>query len=118
MLAVAALADASEALSGFVAAKRAGASRRAAWYGLFGGLLGGVLLSLPVPLLGTIAGAALGCFAGAFVAELQEGRDLQTGARSGTYAAIGRTLGAVLKIFAALVLSAIAVVSALLSFLP
>ena len=113
---VAVLAEAGETLSGLVAAKRAGASRRAAWYGLFGGLAGALLLTVPVPLVGTIVGAVIGCFVGAFLAEMQEGRSLQAGARSGTYSAIGRALGSVLKILAALIISGVTLVTAIASF--
>lgn len=110
--AIAALAEMVEFASSAVMARRGGASRRAAWYGLAGGMLGALLLSVPIPIIGTIAGAVIGCFAAAFVAEMQEGRTLQAGARSGAYAAAGRALGSMLKLMAAVVIFSIVSVSA------
>ncbi len=60
---IALLAEVLEALSGMILAKRGGASRRAMWYGMFGGLAGAFLLTIPIPLFGTIAGAAIGILA-------------------------------------------------------
>jgi len=105
-------AEIFEATSGAVLARTGGASRRAAWYGLGGGLLGAILLTVPVPLIGTVIGAIIGCFAGAFLAEMQEGRTLNEGARSGAFAAVGRALGSMAKLLAAVVLSVMVVVSA------
>ena len=110
---IAIVAEVLEMASGVIAAKRGGASKRATWYGLFGGLAGALLLSIPVPLFGTLVGAAIGCFAGAFLAELQEGRGAQAGTKSGMFTAIGRTIGSMLKMFVAVIISSIVLVSAL-----
>ncbi len=114
IVAIAIVAEILEMASGVIAAKRGGASKRATWYGLFGGLAGALLLSIPVPLFGTLAGAAIGCFAGAFLAELQEGRGAQAGTKSGMFTAIGRTIGSMLKMFVAVVISSIVLVSAII----
>lgn len=116
LVAVAVLAEVGEAVTGMVVARKGGASRRAAWYGLAGGMLGAMLLTVPIPVFGTIAGAAIGCFAGAFVAELQEGRNLEAGARSGAYSALGRTMGSMLKMTAAVAVSGAVLAKAIASF--
>ena len=110
---VAVLAEVAEAVSSVWFARKGGASRRAAWYGLVGGLAGAFLLTIPVPIIGTVIGAAIGCFAGAMVGELSLNRDAASGARAGFYAALGRTLGTMFKIAAAVVMSGLVVVSAL-----
>jgi len=109
---IAAVAEIVEFLSGAVAAQRGGASRRAVWYGLAGGILGALLLTIPVPIVGTVIGAIIGCFAGAFLAEMQEGRTLSEGTRSGAYSAIGRALGSMAKVLAAVVMFSMVVASA------
>jgi len=112
ILALLVVAEVVEQVSGMWFARRAGGSRRAAWWGLFGGIAGALLLTISVPLIGTIIGAAVGCFAGALAAELSLQKHAAAGARVGLYTAIGRTLGTVLKIAAALIMSALAIVVA------
>jgi len=111
---IAVVAEAGEFLGGVWVANKAGASRRAAWCGLIGGLIGAVALTIPVPMVGTIIGAAVGCFAGALAAELSLQKTAADGMKIGLYAAAGQTLGIVLKIAAAVIMSGIAVVSAIL----
>jgi uncharacterized protein YqgC (DUF456 family) len=113
---VAVLAEIFEVAGGAVVARRGGASRRAAWYGLIGGILGAFLLTVPIFLVGTVIGAVIGCFAGAFIAEMQEGRSIDEGTRSGLYSAMGRALGSIAKVLAAVVMSSIVIVSATMSF--
>ena len=115
IVAIAVAAEVVEQVTGMWFAKRAGGSRRAAWWGLFGGIAGAVLLTIPVPIIGTIIGAAIGCFAGALAAELTLQKEAAAGARVGVYAALGQTLGTVLKIAAALIMSDVVVVSAILN---
>ena len=110
---IAVLAEIGEQLCAMWFTAKGGGSRRAAWWGLFGGLAGALLLTVPVPIVGTIIGAAAGCFAGALLAELSLEKDAATGTRVGIYAAIGRTVGTVLKIAAALVMAGMAVVAAI-----
>ena len=58
-----------ELLFSVITAKRAGASRQAAWGGLIGGIIGMFALSflVPIPVIGTVVGALVGCFLGALV---------------------------------------------------
>ena len=108
VLAGAALAgEAVEVVSSVVTAGRVGASRQAAWGGLFGGVAGMLLLSflVPIPLIGTMVGALLGCFAGAAIAELAVRRRIVQGAKVGLFAAIGFVIGTVAKTALALIMS-------------
>ncbi|HRX84346.1 MAG TPA: DUF456 domain-containing protein [Phycisphaerae bacterium] len=111
---IAAIAELVEFASSAVLAKRGGASRRAAWYGLAGGMLGALLLSVPIPIIGTVVGAVIGCFGAAFIAEMQEGRTLRAGARSGAYSAAGRALGSMMKLMAAVTMFSIVAVAAVM----
>ena len=113
LVVIAGLAEIVELLSGYLAGKRGGASRRASWYGMFGGIAGALLLTVPVPIIGTIIGAAIGCFVGALVAELSQARGWQAGARSGMYTAVGRTMGSVFKTATAVVIAGWAVAAAI-----
>jgi len=98
-----------DTLAGAVAAKRAGASRRAVVGSLVGGFAGMFIFSIPVPVLGTIVGGLLGCFAGALAGELSVKQDLVSGARVGLFATLGKIVGLVAKTSAALVLAGAAV---------
>ena len=113
---LAVLAEVAELFTGVWFAKRAGGSRRAAWWGLFGGIIGAVVLTIPVPVIGTIIGAAIGCFAGAFLAEHSLAQGTTQAAKTGLLAAVGQTLGTVLKVAAALVMSGAAVASAIVNW--
>lgn len=106
-----------ELLASVFTAKRAGATRQAAWGGLLGGLLGMFFLSflVPVPLVGTMIGALLGCFAGATLAELWMRKEVTQGAKVGFFSAVGFALGAAAKIAIALVMSGILLTSAVCS---
>lgn len=116
MVVLAVIGEIVETLGGAVLAKRSGASKRAAWYGLAGGMIGAIFLSIPVPVIGTIIGAAIGCFAGALVAELQEGKRLDEGTKSGFYTAVGRTLGSMFKVMIAVTIACIATAQAVRPF--
>ncbi|UCE61640.1 MAG: DUF456 domain-containing protein [Phycisphaerales bacterium] len=107
--------EAIELLASMFTARRAGASRRAAWGGLTGGIVGMFLFSLPVPVVGTIVGALLGCFAGAMVAELSVRKKLAQGAKVGFFSAAGFALGAVAKLAVAMVMAGVLVTSAVCS---
>jgi uncharacterized protein YqgC (DUF456 family) len=102
---VAVVAELLETTASVAAARRAGASRRAAIGALVGGFLGMIALSVPVPVVGTIIGGLVGCFAGALVAELSVRNDMQAGARVGLFATLGRLAGLIAKIAAALVMA-------------
>ncbi len=107
--------EAIELLASIFTARRAGASRRAAWGGLIGGIVGMFLLSLPVPVVGTIVGALLGCFAGAMLAELSVRKELGQGAKVGVFSAAGFALGAVAKLAVAMVMAGVLLTSAVCS---
>ncbi len=94
-------------LAGLVAAKRAGASRRAAIGALVGGFLGMILLTIPIPIpgVGTVIGGLLGCFLGALIGELSLRKDWKTGARVGIFATLGKIAGLVVKTSAAMAIA-------------
>ena len=78
LIAVAVLALAGELiefLAGLVGAKKAGASWRASFAGLFGALIGevGGTAILPIPILGTIIGACLGAGLAVWAIEINRG---------------------------------------------
>jgi uncharacterized protein YqgC (DUF456 family) len=107
LAAVAVVAEVTDSLASLIAARRAGASRRAAVGALLGGFAGMILLSVPVPLIGTIVGGLIGCFLGALLAELTVRDDLRAGARVGVFATLGRLAGMASKIAAALVIAGV-----------
>jgi uncharacterized protein len=91
--------EAMETLSGAVAARRAGGSRKAALGAIAGGLLGGLVGTglMPVPVLGTLIGVAVGAFAGAVALEMIGGAPVDRSVRSGAGAAVGQSLGVLAK---------------------
>ena len=103
------IAEVFDSLAGVMAAKTAGASRRAAIGALVGGIAGMLLFSIPVPVFGTVVGGLLGCFVGALAAELSLRKEFGTGAKVGLFATIGRLVGIVAKTSAALVIAGAAV---------
>jgi len=116
LLTVAAIAVSAELLdsiAALLAARRAGASRRAAIGALIGGFAGMILFSLPVPLVGTIIGGLLGCFLGGLIGEWTVREDLAAGAKVGLFATCGRLAGLLLKLAAALVMGGIVAVRAI-----
>lgn len=106
---IALLGEGIEVLASVVTARRAGASRKAAWGGMIGGILGMIFLSflVPIPIVGTMIGALVGCFAGAALVEMSVRRDMSHGTKVGFFAAMGFVFGAVAKIVVALVMSGI-----------
>ncbi len=114
------IGEAVELLTSVFTAKKAGASRQAAWGGLAGGLAGMILLSflVPVPLLGTLVGALLGCFLGATLAELAMRKKLTHGTKVGFFSALGFALGAAAKVAIALAMSAVLLTSVVCSKPP
>ncbi len=117
LITVAVVGEALELLSSVLMARRAGASRQAAWGGLIGGIVGMFLLSflVPIPLIGTMVGALLGCFLGATLVELSVRRQLGQGTRVGFFSALGFVLGTVTKMAIALVMSGLLLTSAVCS---
>ncbi len=106
LIGVAVFAELLELGMSTLTARKAGASRRAAWGALIGGFVGMFIFSLPLPLIGTMFGALAGCFVGALVAEFTVKGEFVQGAKVGTFSAIGFVLGIVSKIALAMVMSA------------
>ncbi len=90
-----------ETIASAVMAKRAGASKEAAWGGLIGGFLGIFLFAIPLFLIGSIIGAMLGCFVGAMIGELIARNELRQGSRAGLFAVAGFVLGSAAKVLIA-----------------
>ncbi len=111
LLVVAIAAEAFDFLSGLVAAKKAGASRRAAVGSLLGGFLGMIFISVavPIPGLGAVIGGLIGCFLGALVAELSLKKDFATGTRVGIFATAGKVVGLVAKTSASVIIGGVVV---------
>jgi hypothetical protein len=109
LIGIALFGEGVELLASIVTARRAGASRKAAWGGMLGGILGMVFLSflVPIPIVGTMIGALVGCFSGATLVEMAVRRDMSHGTKVGFFAAMGFVFGAVAKIVVALVMSGI-----------
>ena len=114
------IGEAVELLASVFTAKKAGATRQAAWGGLAGGLAGMLLLSflVPVPLVGTMVGALLGCFVGAALVELAMRKNLTQGTKVGFFSALGFALGAAAKVAIALAMSAVLLTSVVCSKPP
>jgi len=113
LLVLAGLAELLDTLASLIAARKAGASRRAAVGALLGGLIGMIVLSVPVPVIGTVIGGLVGCFVGALIAELTVRNDLAAGARVGVFVTIGRLMGIMAKTAAALAIAGATVLLAL-----
>lgn len=96
-----------------IVARKAGASRRAAWGGIIGGFCGMIFLTslftVAVPVLGTLVGAVVGalvgCFGGAMVGELTAGKEFFQGTKVGFFSALGFALGTATKTAFALAMS-------------
>lgn len=112
---VAALSELLDALAGVLAARRAGASRRASIGALIGGFAGMILFTVPIPVLGTILGGIVGCFVGALGAEMTVRAELGHGTRVAVAAAIGRVLGLAAKTAAAIGIGGAVVCKAVLA---
>jgi uncharacterized protein YqgC (DUF456 family) len=117
------LGEAAEFLGALFTARKAGASRQAAWGGLIGGMLGMVFLAsactVPFPLIGTLIGAVIGamigCFSGAAIVELWLHRKVSQGARVGLFSALGMALGTAAKLAVAMAMSALVLTTAVCS---
>lgn len=98
-----------EILASVVSARRAGATKQAAWGALIGGFVGMLFLSflVPIPLIGSMVGAVVGCFGGALIAELAMKKNLTHGAKVGVFAAVGFAIGTATKVAVALAMATI-----------
>ncbi len=99
--------EAIELAASVLTARKAGATRQAAWGGLIGGFVGMFVFSLPMPIIGTIAGAIIGCFVGAAVCELTARRKLSQSTKVGFFSALGYVLGIVAKMMVAFAMAVI-----------
>jgi uncharacterized protein YqgC (DUF456 family) len=115
LVGVAVAGEAIELLGSMITAKKAGASRQAAWGGLLGGFLGMFLFSIPVPIIGTIVGAILGCFCGALIGEYLARKKLDQSTKVGFLSAVGFVLGMAAKLTIAFALSAVLLTSVVCS---
>ncbi len=114
---IAIVGEVAEFATTLIAARKAGASKQAAWGGLVGGILGMLFLSFlfPVPLVGTMIGAVLGCFLGAAVVELAVRKRLAQGTKVGLFSALGFVLGTVVKTSLVLMMSGLLLTTAVCS---
>ncbi len=115
MALLAAAAEVADLLAGMKGAQKAGASRAASWGALAGGFGGMIALTplIPIPILGSILGGLLGCFGGAFAVERYFHGDTGKSAKVGLGAAIGRLVGLLIKLMTAIIISGIAVGTAI-----
>ncbi len=96
-----------DTLAGVLAARKAGASRRAAIGALIGGFIGMIVLSVPIPIpgVGAIVGGLLGCFFGALLAELSLNKHMSVGMKVGGFAVLGKIVGLTIKTSAAAIIA-------------
>jgi uncharacterized protein YqgC (DUF456 family) len=92
--------EVAETLSGALAARKVGGTRKAAVGAIVGGFLGALLGTglVPIPLLGTLIGVGAGAFLGATAVEIMGGATVDRSIRSGAGAAVGQSLGVLAKI--------------------
>ncbi len=111
------VAELLELLASVFTARKAGASKQAAWGGFLGAILGMFLLSflVPVPFVGAMVGALVGCFGGAMMAELSVRRRVGQGTKVGLFSALGFVIGMVTKLAIAMGMAGALVTSVILS---
>ena len=120
VLALAAIGEILEFLTGVIGAKKAGGSKKGMWCSVIGsivGSFGGVMVGIPVPIIGSLIAALLlsgfGAMVGAYLGERWDGKISEEAWRVGVASFVGRILGSGFKIlcgFLALVLIALAMV--------
>ena len=82
---------------------RYGGTRKAFWGALAGGLIGAVM-GAPVPIIGSLVMGLVGTFAGAALVTWMDVKDLGPAARVGLGALLGRSIAAVVKTAAGIVI--------------
>ncbi len=112
LIALAAVAELAEWLTGAAGARRAGGSRRAGWLAIAGAFVGGLLGAGFGFGLGAIPGALIGAFAGAFLAEVSLEGDWDRARRVGWGALVGRAWGTAIKGAAAVAMTILVAVAA------
>lgn len=91
-------AEALEYLSGYIGARKFGASKKSIAGALIGGLLGAVVFGIIIPVVGSFIGIFAGSFLGTFVIEYLSGKTLNEANRAGIGTIIGRIGAIVVKI--------------------
>lgn len=116
---LAVLAEIIETGASAAGVKRAGGSRRGAFFALVGSVVGammGLFVGIPIPVVGSVIGAllfaCLGAMFGAFIGETHKGRSFEQSWNVGHAAFWGRMFGTVAKIAigAIMLIGAVAVV--------
>jgi uncharacterized protein YqgC (DUF456 family) len=106
LLAIVVIAAAAELIE-FLFVKRLtkqyGGSRKSFWGAMAGGVIGAIV-GTPIPVFGSVIGALVGSFIGAAIITFAETKELGAAHRVGWGAVIGRTLGAVTKTAAGLII--------------
>lgn len=111
-----------ELLTGAIAAKRAGGSRRGALLAIAGSLIGaiiGAFVGLPIPVFGSLIGilffASLGALAGAMLGEQWKGRTFDESWNVGRGAFWGRLWGSLGKIGVGVVMVVVSLLALLIN---
>ncbi len=107
LIAMSAIAEILDFVTGTAGAKRFGSSRRGIWASIIGGIIGAIIMTPFLYGLGTVLGAFLGGFAGTFFVEYFEHKKLKTAFRAGYGAMIGKIIGVMLKGFIAITMTII-----------
>ncbi len=95
IIALAAFGELMEFLSGAMAVRKSGGTKRGTVGAILGAIVFGIIgtAMVPIPGIGSILGACVGAFLGAMGMELSSGRTTQESVRSGVGAGIGQFLG-------------------------
>ena len=100
------LSELFELATGAVGTKLGGGTKRGMIGAFFGGMFGGLIGTGLLPLIGTIVGALLGTFCGALIGEMTgpEARETREALGPALAATVGRVIGIVVKLGAAMVI--------------
>jgi hypothetical protein len=108
LVALAAVGELLEAVSGQWGARRYGGSRRAAWGALLGGFAG-LFIGTPVPILGSLVMSFVGTFVGALVGEMSARGRLVPELGVGVGALVGRAVGVAAKLGVGFVIAVLSI---------
>jgi uncharacterized protein len=119
LIVLAVIGEIAEFLAGVVGARRAGGSKRSAYYSLVGsliGAIGGATAGIPIPVVGSAVGAvvggAVGAFGGAAYAEYSLGQTSGQSMKVGKAAFWGRLLGTVAKSLIGTIMAVVVAIAA------
>ncbi|MFA5865630.1 MAG: DUF456 domain-containing protein [Phycisphaerae bacterium] len=112
--ALALFGELAEFLSGVLAVRKAGGTKRGTTGAVFGAILFAICgtFIIPIPIIGSVAGACFGAFIGALALEFTGGRTMRDSVHSGLGAGIGQFLGMNLKLLLGLVIWLITAIAA------